>query len=486
MSKLLKDTFAGVGKVGKYLAKGYVLEKEDGARLASKREQREILASGNKGLILDGVDKRLSTTASFEHVAIIAPPGRGKSTGYIRPNIYDKSRMNCSMVITDPSGELYADTSQQLKEQGFDIVTINPSDLTTSSQFNPFHGLGADKIIEIEQICSSIILSKYGTDKDGTWNDGAVSILEVFAKCLAYTCPEYLNLPNLNYLVQMFGTDGSDLDDWIVDHSVNPLDPYDNSIIDAWKGITASNSRMLSSYTTIAKTALKQLNNRQVQQLLSVDTVDLASFRKKKTAIFLIIPANQRQYYQFLLDIFYDRLFNILMEHYPLLPGELDVFCFLDEFGSSYIKDFQDTVNNIRKYQVSLSMVFQGISQIDQKYGKDEGQSIRSGISTFIVYSGADYQTAKEQSDIIGKRRIIQRNELLEIEERIHEIDLLPPEKIRTLTDNQILVVSSNKHPFILEFTPYYQNPKYKRMSRKGAYKQAHKGSVSSGYQLRV
>ena len=98
-----------------------------------------------------------------------------------------------------------------------------------------------------------------------------------------------------------------------------------------------------------------------------------------------------------------------MMDHQPV-RGELDVYCFLDEFGNSYINNFQSIVNNIRKYRVSLSMVFQGVSQITEKYGIQAGQSIKSGIGSFMIYAGADYQTAKEQSDILGKRRIIHRD----------------------------------------------------------------------------
>jgi type IV secretory pathway TraG/TraD family ATPase VirD4 len=177
MSKILKDTFVGLGKVGSYLAKGYMLKKEDGARFATKSEEGDIFHRSNRGLIVDGINKRLSEKDSFEHIAIIAPPGKGKSTGYIRPNIYDKSAQNCSMVITDPRGELYDNTSQQLRDKGFEVLTLRPDDLSVSARFNPFHGLDARDIIEIEQICTSIILSKYGSDKEGIWNDGAISLL---------------------------------------------------------------------------------------------------------------------------------------------------------------------------------------------------------------------------------------------------------------------------------------------------------------------
>lgn len=469
MSDLLKKTFKGVFEVGKFIVKGKVLKKEVGARFATNKEQRKIINTRNKGVLVDGKNKRLSSKDSFQHLTIIAKPGGGKTTGYIIPNILDKASQNCSLLITDPSGEIYKRTSKYLKNKGFDIIRLNPNNLEKSACFNPFQGLDANNIIEIEQVCNSIILSKFGNDKDPLWNEGAISILEIFAKCLAYSMPDNLNLPNLNYLIQMFGEDGSALDDWVVENSFNPLDPNDRSIIHSWTGITTSNPRMLSSYVTIAKTALKQINNWQIKQLLFSDDMQLDSFRKRKTAIYLNIPENQQKYYQFLINLFYSKFFSVLMEKEPS-KKDLDVYCFLDEFGNAYVDDFQTIVNTIRKYRVSLSLVLQGISQFEEKYGKDKAESIKSGISNYIIYSGADYKTAKEQSDIIGQKVLVQRNDFTDIIERYNQTNLLPADKIRTLKRNQILFMSANRHPFIVDFLPYYENSKFKRLVKKGAY----------------
>lgn len=406
---VMKSTFDGLFKVGEYLVKGYVLKKEDGARFSSKKEMKAILNSQNKGILIDGKNKRLSEKDSFEHIAVIAKPGSGKTTAYIIPNILDRANYQNSLLITDPSGEIFNATSGYLSSRGFKILTINPEDLSRSCRFNPFHGLTASNIIEIEQICSSIVLSKYGNDKEGVWNDGAISLLEIFAKCLAFSEPKNLNLPNINYLVQMFGENGSALDDWVAEHSINPRDIHDKSIINAWIGLTKNNRNMLTSYATIAKTALKQLNNRQIQKLLASNDISFNRFRQEKTALYLIIPASQQGYYQFLIDVLYTRFFSQMMQRLPS-ASDLNVFCMMDEFGSSYINDFQALINNIRKYRVSLSIVLQSISQLDSKYGKN-ADAIKGGLGSYLVLAGADYSTAKEISDIIGKKLLIERNE---------------------------------------------------------------------------
>ena len=465
---VLKGTFDVMFKAGEYLVKGYVLKKEKGARFSNASEEKEIFKPRNEGVLIDGKNKRLSDKDSFEHIAIIAKPGSGKTTAYIVPNILDKAQYKNSMVITDPSGEIFQATSGYLASRGFNILVINPDDLSKSCRFNPFDGLTAKHIIEIEQICSSIILSKYGSDKEGIWNDGAISILEILAKCLAFSEPQNLNLPNLNYLVNMFGENGSALDDWVAEHSYNPQDRHDKSIINAWIGLTKNNKNMLTSYATITKTALKQLNNRQIQKLLATNDIDFASFRKQKTALYLIVPANQQSYYQFLIDVLYTRLFSVMMQKIPS-GNDLSVYCFLDEFGSMYINDFQSLINNIRKYRVSLSIVMQSISQLDSKYGKN-ADAIKGGLGSYLVLSGADYVTAKEISDIIGKKLLIERNHFTEIEQHYHELTLLTPDQIRTLDGNQAVFLSKNRHPLIMDITPFYQNGLFKSATSKKPY----------------
>jgi type IV secretory pathway TraG/TraD family ATPase VirD4 len=480
----MKSTFRGIYSATKFLMRGHILKKDIGARFATKKEMNQIANSSNKGVLIDGVNKRLSDKDSFRHVAIISPPGGGKTTGYIVPNILDKARSKCSMLITDPSGEIYANTSKYLKNKGFNIITLDPSNINSSSRFNPFDGLDHNDTIEIERICASIILSKYGSDKEQIWNDGAISLLEIFAKCLAYTKPEYLSIPNLNYLIQVFGSDGGNLDDWVADHSMNPSDPHDRTIIDSWLGLITSNANMLNTYTTIVKTALKQFNNRQIQKLFHTNDIDLIEFRKKKTAIYIILPENQAAYFQFLVDVFYSQFFSSMMKNIPSRKI-LDVYCFLDEFGSSYIDNFSMIINNVRKYRVSLSMVFQGISQISEKYGEQRAKSIKAGISTTLIFAGADFLSAKEQSDRLGQKVTLQRKKFEEIEETYSKIELMSADKIRTLENNQFLFVSANYHPFVVTYKPFYQSGSpFKGTVKKGAYQLPPNTSNKTIYQL--
>lgn len=466
MSKIIKDTFSSLFSIGSFIAKKKLLVQEQGARFANKAELTSMFSTSNKGLLINGNDKRLSLKDSFEHLAVIAKPGSGKTAALIIPSILELGSSNCSMIVNDPSSEVYQLTSGYLASRGFRILRLCPEDLPSSSRFNPFVGLDARHTIEIEQICASIIMSKYGSDKEPMWNEGAISILEVLAKCLAYSQPNNLNLVELNSLVLRFGSDGTGLDNWVAEHSINPFDADDRSLWESWLGITTNNEKMLSSYVTICKTALKQLNNQKVRELMRTDSLDLKNIRNQKVIIYLNFSESKQAYYQFIIDLFYTRFLSIVMDHKPT-KHELNIFGLLDEAGSCYINDFNISINNVRKYRVSLSLVFQGISQLDDKYGEQKAKAIKAGIGSYLIFRGSDLDTNTEFSKVIGERTISQRENFTDIQTSYTHMPLLAPDQLRTMQSNQAVFISTYKQPTIITCMSYFEHGRYLRFTKK-------------------
>ena len=128
-----------------------MLKEHSGAQFAGRREYKQFLNPANEGLLLDGDNLRLSERESFQNVCVIARVGAGKTSQYIIPNVLDKAERNCSLVINDPKGEVYEQTSQYMKDKGFEILVIDPENL---GPFQPFqssvggqkrHRAGADR-----------------------------------------------------------------------------------------------------------------------------------------------------------------------------------------------------------------------------------------------------------------------------------------------------------------------------------------------------
>lgn len=454
------DSMRLLGKGALVLARGYALRKEEGARFSNRREQRELFSGKNRGLLIDGNKKRISEKDSFAHLAVIAKPGGGKTTAYIIPNIIDCAQKGDSIVALDPSGELFEKTGSFLQKQGYQVHLIDPLDSKRSVQFNPYYGLGYRDLSEIRSISASLILSRYGNAKEPLWNDGAISLIFFFAKCFAFK-KETITVPAIYSKLLQFGSDGSSLDDWVAE-TEHPENSDDESLSEEWKGIISTQEKMLASYCSIAKTALSSLTDDSIKWLLSDNDLDFKEFRKRKSILYISFPAHKQEDYQFLIDTLYVRLFSTMMEQIPK-RSDLSVFCLLDEFGSSYVKDFPAIINNIRKYRVSLSLVMQSIAQLRARYGAT-ADAIKGGIGSYVVFAGADNVTAHEISDTIGRKISIERNRYSDVVRQQRENNLLNPDQIRTLGDRQAVFLSKNRYAVIVDLVPYWDNPALKRL----------------------
>ncbi len=180
-------------------------------------EKNNLFSSLNKGLYIDGYKHRLSLKDSFNHFALISRTGGGKTTSFVIPNILNLAKQNCSMIITDISGELYEQTSGHLKSRGFNILVLNPENLDETIGYNPLYY--ATDTAKIDELVNLLIKSSkqdsrsFGDSGSEFWDNGAKSLISILIKILIATHNyKYINLANVRYLINNYGTDGSDLD----------------------------------------------------------------------------------------------------------------------------------------------------------------------------------------------------------------------------------------------------------------------------------
>lgn len=439
-----------------------VMKGYKGAKFDKPRQYFHYLNSRNKGLLLDGQDKRLSVKESFQNVCVIARVGAGKTTRYIIPNVLDKASQNCSIVVNDPKGEVYDLTSEHMKKNGYNVVIIDPVNLSRSSRFNPLLEVKDD--IEIEQIAEILVKAGNPTKDDEFWNQGAIRFVSFFLKCLrnaGYDNPGYFTLSNLYYLLQNFGQDGSDLDSFVSRYSYSPYDIHDKTLSNEWKGLMTGNSEGIQSFVLNAITALRAMSNQKVCELTASSDFSLEELRKKKTIIYFVTPPQHAEYYSFLTSVFFRSVFNMSMRKIPA-KSDLPIYVLYDEFGHSTIPNFVSTANTIRGYRVSISIILQSIAQLNARYGRDYAYSIQGGFTHYLSYAGSDPETAQFFEKIIGKTR---ERQMMVISNpasvKYQEYNLLLSNEVRTMKDNEAILVSGNRNATILKTKGFFEIRKF-------------------------
>ena len=445
---------------------GKLLNRTSGAKMQSPKEVEKYANARNKGLLLDGASRRLSETDSFQNVCVIARVGAGKTSRYIIPNVIDRARHNCSVVVNDPKGEVFEKTSGYMQAKGFKVIAINPEDLTQSSSFNPLWQARDDQ--EIEQIAQILIRAGAGKNDGGNqfWNDSATRLVSILLKLLnraGQVNRDENTLGNLYRLLQNFGSNGSPLDEFAIKWAFDPAYPDDESLWDEWQGAVTGAENAIAGVVQTALTALQAFTNQNLVKLTARSSINLEDLRRQKIALYFITPPQLAEYYGFWTSLFFRSVFNAAMRRMPD-RRTLPLYVLYDEFGHSTIPHFGSIANTIRGYKVSLSIILQSMAQLSTRYGKDYAQAIQGGLTTYMTYAGSDQETAKHFEAIAGK--VVERNAMATMQQHT-EYNLLNADEVRRIEKSQAILLSSNQNPALLETLGYFENRQMRGVAKR-------------------
>ena len=122
------------------------MENNDNNMLFGKYKGQEL------GLSLN--NKKVNRSAN---VLVIGGTGTGKTFKYIKPNLLQE---NCSVVVTDPSGDIFRSFAPYLLSKGYNVFLFNASDFTFSNHYNPLLNV-YDSYGQIQETQVDILVDLY-------------------------------------------------------------------------------------------------------------------------------------------------------------------------------------------------------------------------------------------------------------------------------------------------------------------------------------
>ena len=343
------------------------------------RARRTLLSPKHDGLLLDGDKSRLDAEDSFRNLAMIASTGAGKTASFMVPNLLTLD--HCSIVATDPSGSLYDRTAADLTRRGYTVLRLEPKDLAGSIRYNP---LARAESTPAQQEIAHVLIqtsNRGGKPTDHFWTNGAEEILGILIKCLKnhVDADRYANLANVQYLLNNFG-DGDALAPFVAANAP------DDATYFAFKGFITQSEKTMQGIVSQAKAALTMMADPELAALTASSSFDFERLRKEKIALFLVIPQNRVSYYAGLMSLFYTDLFHFCLDDELFARqskggrgqsrGVMPVYFLLDEFGHLTITDFPSIITTTRQRRISLSIVLQSLSQLEERYGPKGAQTI--------------------------------------------------------------------------------------------------------------
>ena len=314
---------------------------------------------------------------------------------------------------------------------------------------------------------------------DPVWEKGARSI--IMAVCLAMLedsevpelgmTKEKFNFFNVNKIIANSEDNFRELKAYFDGRS-----PLSSAVTLSRQVVSAADST-LSSYMSTAFDKLSMFNDRGLCGLTSATDINPADFAERPTALFMKIP-DEKDTRHGLAAVFilcmYKALIKVASAREDLsLPR--NVYFILDEFGNMpKIEKFDKMITVGRSRKIWFNMVVQSYSQLNNVYGEQVADIVKSNCGVKMFIGSNDIGTCKEFSELCGNVTVSTRSLSSSLGSKEGEMNvstqlqtrpLIYPSELQKLnnkesTGNAIIVTFGN-FPLRTQYTPSYKCPLY-------------------------
>lgn len=399
----------------------------------------QILSRDNSGFCIDGVNS-LTRKMSYEGCYIQGPTGSGKTSTILIPSILTMT--DSSLVIHDPSQELFDKTSGHLDQEGYRVYKINFATPGESHFFNPLEFLKTES--EISKLSNILVRTVLGSHtSDPFWNLQSIALLNCIIGIVLTFDLHYRNFASVRHVLKAFAGSRKQVDTLFAKNASDKL-------FADYKSIVALESKVLSSVIATASAALSLWADEDVCYLTSKNSFPFSDLRKEKTVVYLVNSTSDAKYYSPLISIYFQLLFKEIMSKIPS-KKELDIFLLIDEASTLYM-NLPSAICNVRKYRAGILTAWQSYESMVHAYGRENAEVIYSNSITRLYFTGQSLKTTEELERVLGKKGASN--------DRDNRPQLVMSSiEIRTMKQNEAIVLHGALKPLKISLTPYYLQP---------------------------
>lgn len=458
--------FSGValttGEILGYLLKHKVENKLANGHLIGKNDILDIL--GDDGLILSK-DIQLKSKYDYEGSVVFGATGSGKSTGFYIPNLL-KNNLKGSIIVNDPSNEIFEATSWYQKNIcGRKVLRFAPLEPDFSELYNLLSTCRDND--EVKELASILLLNggiaielSTGKKTSGAeWlqmSEGLLSAALIYSKNLGYP------YDNVEFALRLIITMTTDELDALFSKS---KDADCRTEWDTFKVIGGADRTEGSIKITLSSN-LRRFTDKRISQVNSLTTFSFEHLRKEPTILYICYPEHKATYISPYTGAFLTRMLDRLIEEYK--KDSLPIHCFFEEFCDiGMIADMPSKARTARKREVALNICIQGLTQLYQIYGRDNGKTILNNLKTKMIFpSMSDEEALKYISTLCGEKEIevVSKSENKNGTNTSYnktKIRMFSESDLRCLDDDELLIITSNKNPILSKQNTYYTDSKY-------------------------
>lgn len=377
------------------------------AGFMTEAERKKVLdlkdVSHTKGVILGMQNGKVLSlppdTRMNQNMIVYGATGSMKSRAFVRNRIFQAVVQGESLVITGSKSEIYNEMSDYLAAHGYIVKIFNLVDPEYSDSWACLAAMHGDDLMA--QIFSEVIITNSSSGNgDRFWDSSEQNLLKAL---LLYVDNEYQ--PEQRTLAAVYdlltSTQGQSLD------AIGRHLPVGHPAKACFNVFLQSSETVRAGAVTGLAGRLQLLQNPSIREITSHDEIDLIRPGKEKCAYFCI-TSDQDSTFDFLSSLFFSFLFIKLVRFAEgdcpngrlpvpvhVLGEELNNAGRIDALGRK--------MSVMRSRGLSISLVVQGLGQLQNRYPDNEWVEIIGNADTTLFLGCTDEVTAKFISDRAGE-----------------------------------------------------------------------------------
>lgn len=464
---------------GTYGTAGWMNEKE------MKEELEVTPIERAKGVILGEYGGKAvcmpEDTRLNRHIVIFGASGTMKSRSIIRNALFQALKRGESVVITDPKGELYGDTAELFKKNGYDVKVFNLVDPQHSDSWNCMSDLNGNTLMA--QVLTNVIIGNTSSGKgDHFWDNGEGNLLKALILYIDYDKSRSVDERTLPAVYQMLtGNTKATLE------SLFGKLPASHPAKAPFNLFSQSSDTVKEGIISGLGTRLQVLQNRAVCNITSQSDIDLAKPAREKCAYYIIL-SDQDTTMAFLSSLFFSFLFIQLTRYADSRPErkcDVPVNLILDEFnnvgrigGAADGSDFARTLSVIRSRDIRVMLAVQSLGQLQNRYPNSLWAEIVGNCDIQLMLGCTDDVTAKYFSERSGEMSIevetvMTTRQTIALAQVIPQYrqsqgqgkrKLLTPDEVLRLPNSELLCIVRGCNILKLNKLDYTKHPLSKKM----------------------
>ena len=417
-----------------------------------------------------------------KHIAICGATGTMKSRAVIRNALFQFLKNDESVVISDPKTDLYRDTSEMFRANGYEVKVFNLVSPANSDSWNCMSDLGGDTLLA--QVLTNVIIGNTSSGKgDHFWDNGEGNLLKALVLYVTLDpdkTPEDKNLPAVYRL--------------LTQNSENELTkmfarlPMDHPAKAPFNLFAQSSETVRSGIILGLGTRLQVMQNKAVQSITSRSDIDLTAPGRKKCAYYLIL-SDQDTTMAFLSSLFFSFLMIKLTRYADTCKGgrcTVPVNLILDEFnnigklgGAADGSDFTRFLSVCRSRDIRVMLAVQSLGQLQNRYPNNLWAEIIGNMDIQLMLGCTDEVSAKYFSNRCGEmsievnttmtmRRTITIAQIIPQYRHVEGMGrrkLLTPDEVLRIPNEQLLCIVRGCNVLMLNKLDYTRHP-YSKMIR--------------------